>query len=558
MLTHLQIRDFAIIDEVELDMESGLTVLTGETGAGKSILVDAVGLVLGDRAESSIVRHGARRAEIAVTFSLDDSPAAKEWLSEQALDADDDCILRRVIGRDGRSRAFINGQRVTLQNLRALGELLVDIHGQQAHQSLTRRPVQRDILDHHGGNQALCDEVRQHHQEWQTLTTTFAALQTRGDDRAARIDLLRYQVRELEALSPEPEELDRLEREHRRLANASQLGESAQRALYLLYESDRVSALQLLNDATRELGDLLSMDADLGEAVDSLQRAEIEVREVADRLRQYVAAIEHDPADLDRVQGRIAALQDLARKHRVPASELPDRSEALRAELDELENMDLSLEELGARLEQAEQAYLGVAERLSRARESAATKLTNRVTSAMHELGMPGGSFEVTLDRPAAPRYGPDGLDRVDFLVSANPGVPPRPLANVASGGELSRIALAIQVIAADGTSIPSLVFDEVDVGIGGRIAEIVGRRLRDLSAQRQVLSVTHLPQVASQSHHHIRVSKAADGETSQTRVEALTGGDRVEELARMLGGMEITARTRAHAKEMMERATDR
>lgn len=555
MLTHIHIKDFAIIDQVDLELGPGLTVLTGETGAGKSILVDALGLVLGDRADAQTVRDRQARAEITASFDVSGREALVDWLASRDMDAEGECLIRRSISAEGGSRAYVNGHPLTLQSLRQLGALLVDIHGQHEHQSLVRRSMQKQILDHHGKHEILLSQVAEHFRRWKALRDEYDGLRKSKDEREARLDLLRYQVSELEALSLGQDEFLELELEHKRLANSGELSRGTQQVLDLIYDGERGSAKQLLGQSLQQLNTLDKVDASLRETSQMLQDAEIQVNEAADNLRRYLNQLETDPARQEQVENRIADVQDLARKHRLKPEQLPAHLDELRGQLQALQNADVALEEMSARLEEDTAQYLTAAEALSDARRGAAQSLDRRITALMQELGMPGGKFEARTHREDAAAFAPDGLDSVEFLVSANPGQAPKPLAKVASGGELSRISLAIQVAAADSTHIPSIVFDEVDAGTGGRVAEIVGRRLRHLGESQQILCVTHLPQVASQSHAHIRVMKLSDGKTTRTKLTRLSKDEKVEEIARMLGGIEITARTREHAVEMLSGA---
>ncbi|TCO83830.1 DNA replication and repair protein RecN [Plasticicumulans lactativorans] len=553
MLLHLQIRDFAIVDALELDLAPGLTAVTGETGAGKSIMIDALGLLLGDRAEAELVRSGAERAEISAAFDLGHLSAAQAWLAERDLDRDGECLLRRTIGRDGRSRAYINGTPQPLAALKDLGERLVDIHGQHEHQSLMRRDAQRELLDDYAGLREALAELGGHFQRLARARRRLDELAARSAERDARLDMLRYQVQELDALALAAGELAELDAEHARLANAGRLLASSQEALERLYEGEEVSAQALLADAAGSLDALARLDPALAPALELLNGALIQVQEAADELRRYVRGLDLDPRRLAWVENRLAEVQALARKHRVSGAELPGLLEHLRAELDELENGEFHQGELERELAAAREAYLRVAERVGAERAVAAAELGSRVSAAMHELGMPGGRFAVQLE--ATDKPAPHGLQSVEFMVSANPGQPLRPLAKVASGGELSRISLALQVIAAHSAYIPTLIFDEVDTGIGGGVAEIVGRQLRQLGGSRQVLCVTHLPQVAAQAHQHLQVRKETDGERTRTGVAPLAAAARVTEIARMLGGVELTENTLAHAREMIERA---
>jgi DNA repair protein RecN (Recombination protein N) len=552
MLMNLQVRDFAIIDRIDIEFDPGMTVLTGETGAGKSILVDALGLVLGERGSAQLVRDGARRAEFAAEFDVAELGAVRAWLEEQSLDLDDECILRRVIGTDGRSRAFINGNAVPIGQLKSLGELLLDIHGQHFHQSLSRRAVQRDILDHFGGLLDLRAEVAASFTSWQAIAEHLRALREAESDRASRLDLLGFQLQELDALAIGPGEVAELAAERQKLKHGSRLAEGVGIALECLYDSDAANANSLVAEAIHATEKLVQYDATLEPVLEMLNSASIQVSEAADSLRRYSESIDMDPQRRDRVEERLDAIQAVARKHRTTAEELPDLHERLRNEHDELSHAEERGRQLDEEAAAAKATYLALADRLSGERRKAASRFSAAVSSAMAGLGMPGGKFEVALARRDEDDARPWGMDAIEFLISANPGQPMQPLARIASGGELSRMSLAIQVIASDGSAIPTMVFDEVDSGVGGGVAEMVGRRLQELGTGRQVLCVTHLPQVASLADQHFRISKVTDGQTTRTGIKALGKEERIEELARMLGGVEITQKTLDHAAEML------
>ena len=554
MLTQLRIRDFAIVEELELELAAGMTAVTGETGAGKSILVDAIGLLLGDRADSGVIRHGAERADLSALFDLDALPAARAWLVERDLDREGECQLRRVVARGGRSRGYINGVPQPTQALRELGEQLVDIHGQHEHQSLLRREIQRQLLDDYAGHQALAAELAERYQTWSRLRRELRELRQAASERDARLDILRYHLRELAALNLAEGEVAELESEQRRLAHASQLLDAGQRLLDGLSEDEESSIADRLDRSLRELDVLSRLDARLVPVGEMLNAALIQIQEASGELRGYVQALDLDPEHLARVDQRLAAAHQLARKHRVAAEELPALRARFEAEREGLEHSETRLEELQQAVKTARAAYQTCADRLSEQRAVAARELGERVSAALAELGMAGGRFAVSLERLEQPT--PAGLETVEFQVSANPGQPVRPLARVASGGELTRISLAIQVIAARAARIPTLIFDEVDAGIGGGVAEIVGRRLRALGSGRQVLCVTHLPQVAAQAHQQLKAAKRIDDATTHARVVALEPEERVKEIARMLGGLELTESTLAHAREMVDKAT--
>jgi DNA repair protein RecN (Recombination protein N) len=552
MLIHLQVRDLAIVSRLELDCPPGMTALTGETGAGKSILIDALSLALGDKAEVGMIRAGSERAEIIAEFDLAACPGARAWLDGQGLDDEGGCILRRLIVREGRSRAFVNGRPASGAQLRDLGNLLVDIHGQHAHQSLLRASAQRDLLDAYGGHLALADAVAKSFREFRTLDQTLKTLESAGQERAARIDLLRFQVQELEALGLAAAEIVSLDQEQRRLSHLGHLQETAARVLQTLAEAEP-SIEDHLRAATVEIAELAAIDPGLATSLELLETAAIHAGEAAASLRHYLDGLELDPAALETVEIRLTQVHDLARKYRIFPIQLPDALVERRTELDELEQADITLVGLREAHETAWQGFMGQARRLGAERVRAADRLAATVTAAMQQLGMAGGRFAIQSEPLPPERASGGGLERIDFLVSANPGQPLQPLVKVASGGELSRISLGIQVATAACGSVPTLVFDEVDVGIGGGVAEIVGRLLRQLGESRQVLCVTHLPQVAAQAHWQLRVRKETiDGHT-HTRIEPLDAAARIDEIARMLGGTEITVRTRDHASEMLD-----
>ncbi|HEY4127909.1 MAG TPA: DNA repair protein RecN [Gammaproteobacteria bacterium] len=553
MLTHILIRDFAIIDTLELELKPGMTVLTGETGAGKSILVDALGLAMGDRADAGVVRHGAERAEMSAEFDLKDAKDAAAWLEENDLAEDGQCILRRIVGKDGRSRAQINGRSVPLQSLNELGEMLLDIHGQHEHQSLMRPTAQMALLDGYSDHAELLQRVTGLHKDWKAAHERLTTLRTAAGDRDARIELLRHQVSELSALALKSGEVAAVDAEHKRLANGGKLLEAAQSSLDSLYEAEEGSAHQRVSRALVILDALSELEPKFADVCRALADAQAQLSDAADGLRAYLADLDMDPKRLEWLENRLASIHDLARKHHVEPETLLDRFESLKTELMTLENSDVALQDLEAELKRLETSYRKAADDLHAKRIKTAADLGKKVTAVMQELGMGGGKFSIAVDADTE-RFTAKGIDRVEFMVAANKGQPEKPLAKVASGGELSRISLAIQVIAAQATAIPTMIFDEVDSGIGGGVAEIVGRQLRTLAAKRQVLCVTHLPQVASQTHQHLRVAKATKGQNTITAIEPLDKKSQVEELARMLGGVEITETTRKHAREMISK----
>jgi len=557
MLTHIQIRDFAIIDAVELELEPGLTVLTGETGAGKSILVDALLLATGGRAGSEVVRHGADRAEVTATFAVGGNRAVSAWFADQELDCDGECVLRRVIASDGRSRAYVNGQTIAIQALRQLGEALVDVHGQMEYQSLMKRSAQRQLLDNFGAHEPLVDATTSAWRALKSLRNERDAALASSQDRVARLELLRYHVAELKALDLKPGEAAELATERQRVAQSGRLAQGAHEMLQLLREADEGNAETAITKALNSARALLPVDERLQPITKLLEESLIGVREAAASLRQYQDTLDADPARQEWLEQRLAALESIARKHRIETAELLDLQTRLNLELQQLENIGTTLEGMEAALQKVEQAFLQQAQQLSNARIVTAKKLSEQVSSLMQGLGMPGGRFVIEVRARA--ESSEQGLDDVEFMVSANPGQPPQPLAKIASGGELSRISLAVQVAAVASVQQPCLVFDEVDAGVGGGVAEIVGRQLRALSeasdkaqSRNQVLCVTHLPQVAAQAHAHVRVAKLTDGKTTRTALHRLTDNERIEEIARMLGGLSITDKAREHAAEML------
>lgn len=555
MLTHIEIRDFTIIDHLDLELNQGMTVLTGETGAGKSILVDALGLVLGDRADSGVVRHGCERTEINAAFDVSGMAAARAWLAEYELDADGDCLLRRTISAEGRSKGYINGRTVPLQMLQELGGKLVDIHGQNEHQSLLKSDVQRQLLDDYAGHAALLAGLENTYKRWKASSAELETLRRAAHDRESRLELLRYQAGELEALELGEQEVSALEEEHARLANTGRLLETCQSALHSLYESDEGAVLTILDKVLGEVEQLRAIDNRLAAACDLLNNALIQTGECANELRHYRESLELDPERLQWIEQRLDTIHQLARKHRVPPGELPALLTRLSDELAAIAHSDARLGQLQNELDRIALAYREQARALGESRSRAAGDLAERVTTAMQPLGLPNARFEIALQTLDDERFSPTGMERVEFLVSTNPGQPVKPLHKVASGGELSRISLAIQVITAHSSHIPTLIFDEVDTGIGGGVAETVGRQLRALGESHQVLCVTHLPQVAALGHHHLYVSKQTQQNSTTTGIRRLDDNARNEEIARMLGGVEITEQTRAHAREMIGRA---
>ena len=553
MLRTLSIRDFVIVDTIELEFSAGFSVFTGETGAGKSILIDALTLALGGRGDASVVREGAAKADITADFAVTEQAAA--WLAANEFAAEEGgALLRRVIDNAGRSKAYINGIAATAAQLRELGDMLVDIHGQHAHQSLLKSEAQRALLD----SQALARDagvdgdakaVAASHKAWRALARQLEEFETNAANVLYERERLEWQVNELEKLAAKPGEWAEITNEHSRLSHAASLMEGAQETLLALSESDDHPVLSQLSSLNQKLGKLAGIDVELQAVVDLIEPARIQLQEAVYALNDYLDKVELDPARLHQIDARMDAIHSAARKFRVTEEELPEEHAKLAARLRQMADAS-DLDGLRKQEEKLKAAYIDVARRLSKTRAVAAAQLGEAVTRAMQDLNMTGGRFEVALN-PAEP--GSHGLEQVEFLVAGHAGVAPRPLAKVASGGELARIALAISVITSNATTTPTLIFDEVDSGIGGGVAEVVGRLLRRLGQERQVLCVTHLPQVASQAGQHFQVAKSTlDNGKTASRIDVLDAKARVEEVARMLGGLEITATTRKHARELL------
>ena len=557
MLSLLSIRNFAIVSELDLEVRRGMTVVSGETGAGKSIMLDALGLALGNRAESDAVKQGAKRGEISAAFDISKLPEALEWLQENELEAEDEseCILRRTLTADGRSRSYINGHPCPLNRVRELGELLVDIHGQHEHQRLLKRDYHRVLLDGFAQAQGLASDVRALYKTWQTKDAELARLQELSAEANAQLQLLTYQTEEINQLDPQAGEISELENEQKELSNAESILTRGQQIQTLLSEGDGDHASALLNHALQLVGQMESESSAINDVSEMLNNALIQIDEAQRELDHYLQRVDLNPERLSEVEDRLSALYDLARKHRVTPEQLPELKENLNAELDKLSHVDEDLDQLQSQVTLAKEALLEKARALSQVRQKAAKALASEVNSQLQMLGMLSAEFKAELT-PLDPRHiASTGLEDIEFVIATNKGQSAKPLAKVASGGELSRISLAIQVVTAKTANTPTLIFDEVDVGIGGGIAEVVGRLLRQLSERAQILCVTHQPQVAAQGTQHLFVSKGSDKGTTETRLSLLTEQQRVNEIARMLGGLEITDTTLSHAKEMLETA---
>lgn len=551
MLTHLSIENFATAAQLDMEFAAGMTVITGETGAGKSIMLDALGLALGDRADARVVRNGEERADIHTSFDIGDCEQARLWLQDHDLLSDEDCLLRRVITREGRSRAYINGRPVTLQQLKELGDMLLNIHNQHAHQSLLKKDQQRTMLDDYAGTANRAAELKQLAQHYQRCHQQLQQLQANRDEQSARAQLLSYQVDELDKLDLQEGELEQLDEEQKQLANGEQLLQASQHALALCKEGE-LNVITILNQALNSLAIISSKSQALSGAQELLATALIQVEEASSELEHHQEHFELDPERLASVEERLGCIHDIARKHRIPTKQLAEFQQQLRAEYEGLIGGDSDIEQLQKQLSELEHNYQQQAAKLSSKRKTAASKLQKQVEKQLQELSMGNCQFELALTPRSNLQPHPNGNEDIEFLVSTNPGQATQPLSRIASGGELSRISLAIQVITAQTSVIPSLVFDEVDVGIGGAIAEVVGRLLHRLGQDGQVLCVTHQPQVASQADHHLFVSKQQKKKNTTTELHKLDDNDKVEEIARMLGGIAITDQSRAHAQEML------
>lgn len=551
MLAQLTISNFAIVRELEIDFHSGMTAITGETGAGKSIAIDALGLCLGGRAEADMVRRGASRADLCARFALKDTPAAQRWLEENQLESGRECLLRRVISTDGRSRGFINGTAVPLSQLRELGQLLIQIHGQHAHQLLTKPEHQKTLLDGYTGEYALTQLMAGHYRQWHQSCRELAQHQQQSQERAARADLLQYQLKELNEFCPQQGEFEQIDEEYKRLANSGQLLSTCQHALTVMADGEEANMQSQLYAAKQLVGELVGMDGKLSSVLDMLEEASIQLSEATDELRHYNDRLDLDPNRLFELEQRISRQISLARKHQITPEELPAFYQALLEEQRLLDDSAGSLESLSQTVVEHHQLALETARQLHAARQRSADELTRLITESMHSLSMPHGVFAIDIAFDER-HLTAEGADRIEFRVTTNPGQPLQPIAKVASGGELSRIALAIQVITAQKMETPALIFDEVDVGISGPTAAVVGKLLRQLGESTQVMCVTHLPQVAGCGHHHFIVCKETDGEMTETHMHPLDKRARLQELARLLGGSEVTRNTLANAKELL------
>ncbi|RBO85867.1 DNA repair protein RecN [Marinomonas aquiplantarum] len=550
MLTSIAISNFAIVESLELEFKQGMTVISGETGAGKSIMVDALSLCLGDRTDAGVVRHGEKKADISASFDIQDYPHVYQWLEERDLEQEQNCILRRVISKEGRSKAYINGRPCTLSDLKEVGGQLVDIHGQHEHQSLLKKHAQRQQLDEYGQLTELSKQVQQQYAVWRQLKEELFAKQNQSAEQEAKVQLLSYQAQELEQLDLKEGEIESLEQEQTFLSNIADSQVKAYQASNLLADNEEGSICSLLNQAIHSASQINPPTQELESALEMMNAALIQAQEATDSLRHYQDTLEQDPERLTSVENRLSDIYDTARRHKCLPDTLISLRESVEEELSKLQGGEESLEALKEKEELAYEKLTALATNLTEQRISTKDELAKKVEEQIHGLGMPHARFYIQcqpLNQVTA-----NGFEDIEYMIASNPGQPAQPLRKVASGGELSRISLGIQVVTAHTSTIPTLVFDEVDVGISGGIAEVVGRMLRSVGQRGQVFSVTHLAQVAAQGHQHLQVSKKVINEATSSEVKVLKEQDRTQEIARLLGGLELTEQTLAHAREML------
>ena len=551
MITQLTINNFAIVEQLLVDFTTGMTAITGETGAGKSIAIDALGLCLGNRSDASAIRNGADRVDISASFVLDDTPAAHSWLTENQLDEGNECILRRVINQDGRSKAFINGRAVPISQLKDLGQMLIQIHGQHEHQRLLRSDYQQILLNHYMNEPTLLSQMQQAYKQWKSADQAYQQYQASKQERDAHLQLLQYQLKELNEFSPIDGEYQLIDEEYKKLSNSEQLINLSQQSIMLLDEADEYNVNNMLNSVKQSIHELVTLDPSLNDILTMLEEAAIQIKEASYELRHYSESLELDPARVMQLEQRLSKQIALARKHHVSPEALPELHQNLLNEFKQINQQDEQGEQLQEEIKKYQQIALKLATKLHQKRLTVSKTLAKKVMAIMHELSMPNGQFsiDVVFDEN---RLSEDGADQVCFLVSTNAGQEAQPLAKVASGGELSRIALAIQVLTAQKMDTPALIFDEIDVGISGPTAAKVGQLLRQLGESTQVITVTHLPQVAGQANQHYFVSKQTTAKQTSTDMQKLDKNGRINELARLLGGDKITDATLANAKELL------
>lgn len=550
MLASLQVTNFAIVEHLDIEWHQGMTTITGETGAGKSIAIDALSLCLGERAEASMVREGADKAQVSAVFDIQNLPAAQHFISEHELGDSSECIIRRVVSANGRSKAYINGVMVPAGQLKSLGSLLISIHGQHAHQQLNKTGYQLSVVDSFAGHVDLVNDVKTAYNALQSLEKEKATLSQSLQQAAAEKQLLEYQVAELDEFSLEHGEFEEIEQQHKLLSNANSLLEGTQKELQIIYQQDNYNAYSMVQSSANQIAELASLDKKLAPIADLLFEAGISLEEAARELSHYQDSIEMDPAQLSELDDRIARALDLARKHDISPEAIPDLHAELKQSLANIEQSDELLAALEIEIAEAKAHYVTVATRLSQSRKVAADELSKQVTESLVMLSMENAKFAIVVEQQEITSS--KGLDSIDFQVAANTGQRLQPLVKVASGGELSRISLAIEVIIADKMTTPTLIFDEVDVGISGPTASAVGKLLRQLGNSTQVICVTHLPQVASSGHNQFFVSKSDDGTHTHTHMSVLDNSGRIDEIARLLGGTNISEITRTNASELL------
>jgi len=551
MLRHIYIQDFAIIDKLDLELDSGMCVLSGETGAGKSILIDALSMVLGSRANQEVIRHGAKKADISLEFNIENNQKALERLDNHDMREDNQCVLRRVIRSDGRSKSYVNNIPTSLKIVASIGEVLVDLHGQHEHQLLLKSGQQRLLVDTIADNQTILKKIENIYHAWVELKTRVDELLIKKDEYSKRVDWLKFQVNELSQLDITDAELSDLEIQHKKLSNSQELKENAHVLLHSLYDDEERSIYKQLSESISRLQHINNIDKTISTNLDIGQSIENSLHELVQGIRKYTETLETDPKKLERLNERITSIHDIARKHNVKPEELNDVLKKLAKELKQIDSPEFNADLMQKKCDDLKNEYLKLAHKLSKKRQETAQYLNKNVSDALQDLGMEGSEFQVAIEEINDQKLTSFGVDHIKFLVKTNQGSPYRPLSSIISGGELSRVSLAIQVISKLDRTTPTMIFDEVDAGIGGATAEIVGRNLRELAAKAQVLCVTHLPQVASLAHHHIQVSKS--GSNAKTSIKKLSEKERVEEISRMLGGMKLTEKTRSHAEEMIK-----
>lgn len=553
MLKSLHVKNFAIIESLELDFFSGMSALTGETGAGKSIIIDAIGLVLGDRADNNLIRTGKDSAEIILVIDIEAHSNSAKWLQEHDFEFESECILRRIVRKDGKSRAYLNNVPVPLKTLKEFGERLINIYGQHAHQSLMNIASQRELVDQFAGHKKDLNELEQLFTNWKKQSEQYENLSRNSSEIQSTVELLRYQVEELDQLNLESNEVSLLEQKQKRLANAEELKQSTLGASHQLQNDDGTDIYSSLNQICSQVSQLLENDKSLESTSQSLEEAFTIISESASDLRNYAESIEIDPEELFQTEERLNNIDQIARKHKVSADEIIALHEKLNTELSQLTQPECDLDSLYEILQQTENDYKTLAKKISKKRKTVANKLSKGITEALAKLGMEKARVEVSVTYDDNSNPTSYGYDAIVLNVQTNPGQKMLPLSQVASGGELSRISLAIQMIAVDKLDVPVLIFDEVDSGVGGAVAEVVGRELREIGEHRQVMCITHLAQVAANAHHHYRVNKYSEDSDTSSAIEYLSRSDRITEIARMLGGVKLTENTFLHAQEMLE-----